>query len=150
MFAGQAPKHDEPWRAAAFLRAALAEYCSIEEVQKADRPSGHFKLSTSTNPLLHLLELMRHLNIHVKTVQTTSHSINVQFGQHTSDMNVYIVTDLAATDLAQLKNGKHYALADLGRSVDWFNSQQLHWGAGDLITQGTTLFAASLCTHYGL
>lgn len=53
MFAGHATKQSEPWRAAAFLRAALAEYCVIEEVQRADKPnSKHFKLSTTTNPLL--------------------------------------------------------------------------------------------------
>lgn len=151
MFAAQSSMQSEPWRAAAFLRASLADYCSIEEMQKLDRPAhARFKLAASPNPLLHLLELLRHLNVHVKTVETVAHSINVQFKDQTSDMNVYVISNLDPTDLAALRNGKHYNIADIGRSVGWFTVRQTEWGAGDLVSMGTELLAGAICTHFGL
>jgi hypothetical protein len=149
MFAGQAPKQSEPWRAAGFLRAALAEYCSIEEMQAVDMPSSkHFKLASSPHPLIHLLELVRHLNIHVRTTQTRSHSIEFTAKGQPFDMNVYVITDLRAADLASLRNGAKYDRADLDQTVQWFLARQVHWGAGDLITMGVNRFAEELCSHY--
>lgn len=78
MFAAHASKQSEPWRAAAFLRAALAEFCSIEEMQELDRGKGpHFAVTASPNPLLHLLKLMRHMNIHVKSVEVKPQKIGI-------------------------------------------------------------------------
>ena len=151
MFAELSAKQTEPWLAAAFLRAALADYCSIEEVQKADKPSAkHLRVKDSVNPLLHLLKLMRHLNIHVKTVQAERRSIPVSFGDQTFDMDVYVISNLEAADLAVLKNGKRYATHDIDVMVDWFSKAQLHWGAGYVVRVGIESLAQELCSHYGL
>lgn len=93
---------------------------------------------------------MRHLNIHVKSVETAPHAIDVQVDDQSFEMTVYVITNLVAEDLAMLKNGKYYALLDLERAVDWFNKNQMHWGAGDLIAQGSKQLATLLCAHYGL
>lgn len=149
MFSGQATKQSEPWRAAAFFRAALAEYCAIEEMQTVDMlGSKPFELSTSSHPLFHLLKLLRHLNIHVKTSQTKSHPVEFAVEDHRFEMNVYVITDLEATDLGMLQNGRKYSRADLDRAVRWFTSRQEHWGAGDLITMGINCLAEELCSHY--
>lgn len=151
MFASQSSRQGETWRAAAFLRAALVDYCSIEEMQKMDRPNHtHFKLAASVNPLLHILELLRHLNVHVKTVQTMQHSIPVQLEEITSNMNVHIISNLNTSDLAALKNGKYYNKTDIDRIVNWFKKKEIIWGTGDLISLGTTLLAEALCSHYSL
>lgn len=106
--AAQSSKQSESWRAAALLRASLADYCAIEEMQDLDQPGvPHFKIGTSQNPLLHLLELLRHLNIHVKTAEMAAHSISTVWGNLESDMNVYVISNLDAHDLATLRNGKH-------------------------------------------
>jgi len=151
MFAAQASKQSEPWRAAAYLRAALAEFCSVEEMQKLDRGSGsHFAIASSANPLLHLLELMRHMNIHVKSVQVKPQKIGVVFKGVEDDMDSYVVSNLEVRDLASLRNGKHYDISDLDSCVTWFNARQTEWGAGDLICMGTTILAMQICTHFGL
>lgn len=151
MFAGQSVKQSEPWRAAAFLRAALADYCAMEDVQTMDRPGTEaLKIRATVSPLLHLLGLLRHLNIHVKTVHAERHTVSATIDTHTFDLQVFVVTNLDASDLAALKNGKHYNLADLQQSVSWFNSKQNHWGAGDLISIGAQLFARQICQHHGI
>lgn len=149
--AAQSSKQSEPWRAAALLRASLADFCAIEEMQKLDRPGeAHFKIRDSQNPLLHLLELLRHLNIHVKTVEASAHAISVTLKDQTSDMGVYVISNLDAADLATLKNGKHYARADIERAVSWFKTRQTEWGAGDLLSMGAQQLAADICAHFGL
>lgn len=141
----------ESWRAAAFLRAALVDYCSIEEMQGVDRPAcAHFKLATSPNPLLHILALLRHLNVHVQSAEAAAHSINVQFKGQASDLDVYVISNLDPSNLAALKNGKHYNRADIDRAVAWFAAKQMMWGAGDLVRMGTELLAGAICDHYGL
>lgn len=129
MFAAHAGKQSEPWRAAAYLRAGLADYCAMEEVQSIDAPSTvALKISASLNPVLHLLELLRHLNIHVKTVTTREHKISAELEGQEFEMSTYVVTNLDAEDLAALRNGRRYSLADLQRMVEWFALKQDHWG----------------------
>ena len=151
MFAALASKQGEPWRAAAFLRAALTEFCSIEEMHKLDRGKGvGFAVTASPNPLLHLLVLMRHMNIHVKSVKVTPHKIGIIFDGIEGDLDSYVVSNLDAGDLASLWNGKHYDVSDLRRCVTWFNLRQTVWGAGDLIRMGTIIFAVQICTKFRL
>ena len=152
MFAGHSSgQGTEPWQAAAFLRAALADYCAIQEVQAIDRPATQpFMITDTHNPLLHLLQLVRHLNIHVRTVATRPISVPTKIAEHQFDLHAFVVTNLAAADLAALRNGQRYHLADLQHSVAWFNTSQEHWGAGDLVFLGTKLLAEQTCLHHGL
>ncbi len=151
MFAELSAKHAEPWQAAAYLRAALSEFCSMGEIQKFDKPGAvHFELRSSDNPLLHLLALARHLNIHVKSVKAKRETVSASLDNRPFDLDVFIMTDFNADDLSRLYNGKHYLLTDLQQVVTWFSASQMHWGAGYLIRIGVEIFANKLCDHYGL
>lgn len=151
MFAELSSKQNEQWRASAFLRAALADYCSIEEMQKLDKPSStHLKFANLNNPLLHLLKLMRHLSIHVKAVQSVEHSVPVTYADHAFDLNVVAISNLNAMDLIALNNGKHYNQNDIEKAVAWFHEAQLHWGAGYIVRIGTESLATLICSHYGI
>jgi hypothetical protein len=151
MFAEMATRKTEEWIAAAYLRAALTEFCSMEEVLKNEFPNGSpYSLVRSSNPLLHLLELIRHLNIHVRSVKAERLALPVTMGEHTFDLDVYIVSDLDPADLATLRNGKHYSSQDLSKMVDWFVKSQHYWGAGYIIRVGVEAFAEEIATHSGL
>jgi hypothetical protein len=151
MFAEQSTKQSDPVRSAAYLRAALADFCSIEEMQAIDRPSSTpLRLAAMKNPLLHLLELMRHLNIHVKAVQAAPRTVDATLGEHTFSLETYVVSNLDANDLAALRNGKRYALPDLQKMVAWFNESQNYWGSGYVVRVGVEAFAQALCTHHNL
>lgn len=151
MFAELSSKQTEDWRAAAYIRAALVDFCSIEEVQKSEQKKLiPLRLENLTNPLFHLLELTRHLNIHVKSVKAESHVVPASFNDQAFDMKVYLISNLDATDLAQLRNGKRYSLDDLKKMVAWFSTVQVHWGAGYVLRVGAELLALELCQHFGL
>jgi len=102
------------------------------------------------NPLLHLLELIRHLNVHVKTVRAIPHSVFATWDNHTIDLDVFVISNLDAVDRAALRNGKHYTSSDLQMAVTWFQESQLHWGAGHIVRVGIESFAHALCAHYKL
>jgi hypothetical protein len=151
MFAAQSSKQSEPWRVAAFLRAALADFCSIEEMQKLECGKGrHFRIESSANPLLHLLVLMRHMNIHVKSVEVAPHEIGISFDDIEYQMETFIITHLSARDLSVLRNGKKYRIADLEQCVSWFKTFQTKWGAGDLVRMGAIILATQICEHFSL
>jgi len=71
-------------------------------------------------------------------------------GEHKFDLDVYIISDLDATDLAKLRNGRHYSSGDLSKMVDWFLNSQYYMGAGYIIRVGVEAFAEEICTHSGL
>lgn len=158
MFAQQAEKQATPWLAAAFVRAALAELCSMEEMQNVDKPGAtSVKIADQRNPLLHLLVLLRHLNVHVKAVSVTCESspilldgLQICFNGQPLMWSVLVVTDLSSSDLAALNNGKHYSAKDLDECVAWFERRQQSCGVGKIIAQGIAAFAMQLCIQHGL
>jgi hypothetical protein len=137
-------------RASAYLRGALAELVSMEEVQALDRPgSVVLKTRDSQHPLLHLLALVRHLNVHVKSVKTGTHEVSAKFDEHEFELDIPVVANLSASDLLALRNGKHYTQVELERLVTWFNKAQLHWGAGYVVRVCAEAYAEEIAAHHG-
>lgn len=151
MFSESASRAGDDWPAAAYLRAGLTDLVSIEEVQQLDRPtSPPLKVRNCANPLVHLLALVRHLNIHVKSVVAIAREVPANFGGHEFDLKVCVISNLTVPDLQALKNGKYYSSAELQQMTDWFQAAQLHWGAGYLLRIGAENFATEVATHHGL
>ena len=149
MFAEQA-KHGD-WVAAAYLRASLADFVSMEEIQTLDTTvHAPLKVRDSPNPLVHLLALIRHLNIHVKSVATSRRVVSASLEDRPFEMNVAVISNLALPDLQSLRNAKHYSPADLNGVVAWFSAAQLHWGAGYIFRVGAEAFASEIAHHHGL
>lgn len=151
MFSENASKAGNDWPAAAYLRAGLADLVSIEDIQKLDRPTNPpLKVRNCANPLVHLLALVRHLNIHVKSVVASAHQAPANFGGQDFDLKVCVISNLTVSDLQTLNNGRHYAPAELQQMMDWFQAAQLHWGAGYLLRIGAEIYATEVATHHRL
>lgn len=149
MFAELASKQLENWTAEAFFRASLAEYCAIEEMLKLDNLKGtNFSIKLSKNPLLHLLSLMRHQNIHVKSIVTSRQEVSAKYGNQDTILNELVISNLDFNELKSLRNGQYYSTQDLCDIVNWFNSYQNHWGAGYLIHVGIEILAVEICDYY--
>jgi hypothetical protein len=151
MFSESASRAGDDWPAAAYLRAGLADLVSIEEVQQLDRPtSPPLKIRNCTNPLVHLLALVRHLNIHVKSVVAIAREVPANFGGHEFDLQVCVISNLTVSDFQDVRNVRYYSSAELQQMIDWFQVAQLHWGAGYLLRIGAESLAAEVATHHGL
>lgn len=152
MFAEAAPKASEEWQALAFLRAALADVVSMEDAQKIDRPStSRMLIRTSAHPLVHLLALLRHQEIHVKSVSAASRrSIPATLGEHSFEMDAYVITNVSAAALVTLNNAQYYHADQIAEMAAWFDAAQMTWGAGHVIRVGVEAFAAEIAGHHGL
>lgn len=72
----QAKGHNESWRDEAYIRSGLNEFYSINESLKhehkiAGLPGNALQIQHSSNPLLHLMLLMRHVNVHTQLCPAT-------------------------------------------------------------------------------
>ena len=64
--------HEDAWRDEAYIRSGLNEFYSMSDAlareHKAARLAGKAsRLQDSRSPLIHLMLLMRHLNVHAQT-----------------------------------------------------------------------------------
>jgi hypothetical protein len=146
---------------AAYLRAALMEYVSIEEVLPSDLVMRGFgekplRILDTGNAMLILLRELRHLQLHRvnTTFQSTSRSavLRTRHKEKEFETTLTILT-IPTADLRQLKTLRNAARFDpdeLDAAISWFIHAQSQWGVGDVMQSGIQVYAAEVVQHYGL
>jgi len=131
----------------AHLRASLAEFVSIEDALKLKYPSlsEEFSIVKSSNPVFHIMKLLRDYNIHLGVTSLSESEIKVALEvkpEEVHDISTLIVDNLEIDSLKTLRNAKHYSDSDLINMVDSFNAQQLRFGVADLIIKGLLMYSS--------
>jgi hypothetical protein len=91
-------------RAESAFRSALTEYIAIEDTFKRERPAGTppFRLLDTTNPLPHILRLLRHLQTHHTASELSGITISLWLknvpGAEPQDVPVRVISDLTETN----------------------------------------------------
>jgi len=153
------PKEDRlaATKAARYFRAALAEYVSIEEALNRERPLGtpEFNLYSTENPLPHILEQLRHLQVHLTISEMSDRSVSLWLknvpGSEPVDVRIWTIsnlTDSQLTSLRAFKNGKHYTAAQATEMVKWINTRQADFGIHDLVHRGLVEVAERIAAIY--
>ena len=145
-------------RREAYFRAALAEFVSIEEALTRDLArkgvsQKAVKIRESTNPLLHLMRLFRHLWIHLTSPRLNSRQVEAAWSgaqPEDFDITVWLVSDLSIKALDGLRDAKRYSQDQLEKMVTWFNQAQEKWGASYLLEIAITEYVRLICQQYGL
>lgn len=147
----------ERWRDEAHIRGGLAEFKSIDDSlvrdlrQAGDGRPAH-KLRQSRNPLVHLMSLMRDVNIHASRSRTDTAETTVipTFGEprrHT--YKVPLIINLSIQQLLSKREASRlYSEPDLRRVVKWFEDNQRKFGAPDLLARGVGCFCQELIELY--
>lgn len=128
-------------RARLFFRAALAEYSSIEDISKRERPSLRFELRATGWPLPHILKVLRNLHVHLKSVEFRHSHQSLEFRgtRNTDPVDVvkWCVSDLSADDLLKVRafqgSRPEYTKDQAEQLVAWFDDAQEHFGIPDLL-----------------
>ena len=153
------PKKDScaALKAGRYFRAALAEYHSIEEAFNRERPDGSpsFHLYSTENPLPHILEQLRHLQVHLTINEMSDRQVslwlkNVPEAQPV-DVRIWTISDLTDTQLKSLRafrNEKHYTATQATEMVHWVNTRQTDFGIHDLIHRGLVEVAERIVAIY--
>lgn len=139
-------------RREAYMRAALAEFVSVEDVLEWEHPNDPYRIWLSSNPLLHIMRELRNLNIHLPTSQLSTRTISVRWGDNGDpfDMPIYVIEDLTADKFSQLKNARFYTPEQITQLIDWFNAFHAEWGIMDAIHQAVCYLATALIERYKL
>ena len=137
----------------AYLRAALAEFASLDEA--ADKDFEQLPLAgqaprqaLSLNPLVHAFRLLRHLNTHLSrssfTVNSRRASIELGNQIHEVDYHLWLVNGFSASALGSLRNARYYAPSELDALAEWFNAEQREWGAPHMLLLATRCYCEQL------
>lgn len=130
----------------AYFRAALAEFVSLEDALKVNgypEVSG-FLITKSSNPLFHIMKLLRDYNIHLGITELKETEVIVSLESDSSQLfgcSASVIKNLNFCDLKKLRNARFYSDQELFQMVKMFNEQQQKFGVGDLIIKGLVMYS---------
>ena len=154
MFVCQANKGNEPWRNAAYLRAGLNEFYSLEDAARRDCKINrlHGKpamIRESNNPLVHLMYLLRHINVHAQISNTRVHNTSVisNLGESPEEIEwkAVILDKPTLEQVLHCKEAKkHYYPVELKRATKWVDENQYIFGIGEVFRRGVSAYCREL------
>lgn len=149
--------HSESWRDEAYIRAGLNEFYSINESLKhehktAGLPGNALEIYHTSNPLLHLMLLMRHVNVHIQSSPATRYETTVI--AHIDEPKEYTFTIAVikniSIDQLLLKREvkKNYDIDQLNNAIDWLKKNQKVFGVREVFKKGTEVYCWELLSKY--
>jgi len=144
------------FKAESAFRSALTEYVAIEDTLNRELPAGkpRFKLHGTQNPLPHVLELLRHLQIHGMANELSDITVSLWLknvpGAEPVDVPAWIISDLADAQLLKLNAFAEgfYTPAQAAEMVNWVKTRQTKFGIGDIIHRGILETAERIVKTY--
>jgi hypothetical protein len=144
---------DPHWQSEARLRAGLNEFYSIQDEAKRDFRQAQVQVKTpqirdSDNPLLHLMLILRNINVHTRPNRGRTESITVEsrLGEpHEFTYTGVLIDSLTTADLmAQRDVHKNYQARDVRRIVDWVMDKQAVFGIGEVFRAGVNSYCKEI------
>jgi hypothetical protein len=147
------------------LRGAIAEFVSIEEVISLDIIRNQIqmaplKISTTSNPIFHLIKQLRNYNIHLGSsiVNYTEPKSLIRasiddFQNGTGykyEEEQPIIDNLSLTEFNKLRDSNRYSEHDKLEMINWFNSNQRIWGVGHLFYLAVLQYCDDIIKTYNL
>lgn len=142
-----------------FLRAALAEFVSMEEslvrdLDNIDSTKPAIKINNSSNPLLHILRELRNLEIHLNSSTLSAEQRDFMwkpFGEERNiTTNVWYIDNLQLSDFLKLRNAKNYSLVELEVCVNHFLVEQKKWGIIEMIIRGVNSYSEEIIDEFDI
>jgi len=153
----QAKGHSESWRDEAYIRSGLNEFYSINESLKYEHkiagfPGNALQIQHSSNPLLHLMLLMRHVNVHTQLCPATRYEttviVNIDEPKECT-LTVAIIKDISIDQLLVKREvEKNYDISQLNEVIDWFKKSQNVFGAREVFRRGTEAYCWEFLANY--
>lgn len=148
----------EAWKDEAYIRAGLNEFYSIEQAlirehKLAKLPGPPLEINISSNPLLHLMRLMRNLDVHTESAPLINYdtTVTIHFNDPPKEWTytTVIIKDLTIDRLCQ-KRGvkKNYEIDQLDKVVQWFLENQKNFGVSQVFRKGTEAYCLEFLSRY--
>lgn len=143
-------------RRESYLRASLAEYMSMEDTLPRDLEKNGIskravKIYDFQNPVLHIVRMLRNIEIHLRSSTLSSDKIPAVAGDVRFNNRVWFINDLEFDQVvSDLDNAQYYSEEDLRMLIEWFNDAQKRMGVEELIRRAVTTFARHIADEYTL
>ncbi|QGM26914.1 hypothetical protein [Acinetobacter towneri] len=124
---------------AVHIRSALSEFVGVEEYVMQTYPNAvpeAYRLYKSSNPIFHMLKLLRNFNIHLSDSVLDFKPMMVRTLIENSgefEINVDFISNLSVDELKRLKSAKDYSAELLYEMVRCFEKEQHEFGISTLI-----------------
>ncbi len=146
------------WRNDAYIRAGLNELYSMQDsVARAFKSSGmgrHSpKISDSRHPLVHIMYILRHINVHTVPLPSKIEETTVIYRPKTvaeeMTYDIVVLSDITLEDLLKSKEVKdHYNRPDLVRACEWLMEKQRAFGIAEVFSKGVDAYCAEVISTY--
>jgi|TARA_B100000700_G_scaffold304958_1_gene378196 hypothetical protein len=126
-----------------FLRAALAEFASINDAAKIDAALLNVKFKkmlASNDPRIHVVRLLRHANVHLSATNLENTTTPAIWKEMEFDFQVHYALELRSSIL-NTEQAKCYTPEDLNKMIEWLEHEQMNWGIGHVILKTAELYA---------
>lgn len=125
-----------------FLRAALAEFASLDEATSIDMKARKkvAKMLELDDPRIHIVRLLRHANVHLAVSDVTQSCRDVEWANHEFQFQIFYSKDIKASIL-QTEQAPKYAVDDLAEMIQWLEEEQMEWGLDHLVLRTAELYA---------
>jgi hypothetical protein len=143
-----------------FLRAALAELVSVEEVCTIDladlgRSDRVLRMNDTPLPHLHLIRELRNHELHLHHNRLSGFSRDRLWGDITKPedarpltVSLWVLEGVTSESVGKLKNAKRYSVNEIRAMVEWFNDTQAEWGVHEILLRAANGYAEALCAEY--
>ena len=137
----------EPANRRKYLRAALAEFASLDEAARLDLGNGAPKMLSLDDPAIHVVRLLRHANVHLSTsILSRSYILAIwrgPNGEQELDYPLYIVPDIDV-GIRSTRDAKKYSSDELAEMISWIDSEQKKWGIQNVVVRALERFIEQL------
>jgi hypothetical protein len=128
-----------------FLRAALAEFVSMEDVLKLDLSTlgisaPPLRLNQTPKPILHLFRELRNHEIHLRQSSLSVTQKDALWGHierpaeaRPLRISIWTLEGVTFESFLELRNARLYTKAEISCFVGWFNKGQAAWGIQQLL-----------------
>ncbi len=154
MFFFLAKEDSERWRNDAMLRAGLNELYAMEDAARrvfklAGRSAKPPTLAGSSNPLVHLMYMLRHLNVHTKPTPSRIENVTVIFRPNTDAQEMtfgsVMLDEMTTSDIRISKEiQKCYRVEDIERILGWLMESQRAFGIAEVFQRGLHAYCSEV------
>lgn len=159
MFFFACKKDSESWKNDAMLRAGLNELYAMEDAaRRGYKLSGRtFKpptLAGSGNPLIHLMYILRHLNVHTKPTPSRIGEVTVIFRPNTDPLEMtydsVMLDEMTTSDIRRSTEiREYYDISDIDRILLWLKENQKIFGIAEVFRRGLHAYCREVLASLG-
>lgn len=126
-----------------FLRAALTAYVAMEDAARSDLGIDGLRIyELSESPLLNITRILRNINVHLSPLELAKNETEMTWAGKTFSTSIFTIKEVDPQDFWNAGFvSNNYDRQQIDDAVEWFSTNQSHFGAADLVRRACDQYA---------